>query len=277
MARTSYLARRDGRYFMQARFAVQCAPLIGKPLYRASLGTSDYRTARMRLLECLGWFHRMNDSADYPSLIEKNVAQLRAYLRDAWPISDERLFARRNYEELLKNLNRKAQAAGCEPDMIEPEFPKLLKMFVQQNVEADAYLREAERVREYERGRKAMQAAVQFGAVPDSFQRPSPTVAAPLIQPPSSTLSPTTPVLPASELKTDQLTKPSPLSTAEQNQAIGRRKSRPLRAASGERREGVARPEFPACGVGDFCEGFSQPFGRGFERDGSYRRSSREC
>ncbi|OQM75608.1 hypothetical protein BFN67_17705 [Pseudaminobacter manganicus] len=67
------------------------------------------------------------------------------------------------------------------------------------------------------------------------------------------------------------------MSTAEQNQAIGRRKSRPLRAASGERREGVARPEFPACGVGDFCEGFSQPFGRGFERDGSYRRSSREC
>ena len=28
-------------------------------------------------------------------------------------------------------------------------------------------------------------------------------------------------------------------------------------------------------GVGDFCEGFSQPFGRGFERDGSFRRSSR--
>lgn len=104
MARASYLARRDGRYFMQARFAVQCAPLVGNPLYRAALGTSDYRAARSRLIECLGWFHRMNDSADYPSLIEKNVAQLRAYLQDAWPISDERLFARRSYEELLKNL-----------------------------------------------------------------------------------------------------------------------------------------------------------------------------
>ena len=60
MARASYLARRDGRYFMQVRFAVQCAPLVGKPLYRASLGTSDYRLARLRLSECLGWFHRMN-------------------------------------------------------------------------------------------------------------------------------------------------------------------------------------------------------------------------
>ena len=86
MARTSYLARRDGRYLMQVRFAAKCAPLIGKPLYRASLGTSDYRVARRRLIECLGWFQRMNDSADYPSLIEKNVAQLRTYLREAWPI-----------------------------------------------------------------------------------------------------------------------------------------------------------------------------------------------
>ncbi|CAH1655158.1 hypothetical protein CHELA20_11219 [Hyphomicrobiales bacterium] len=42
------------------------------------------------------------------------------------------------------------------------------------------------------------------------------------------------------------------VSTAEQNQATGRRKSRPLSGASGERREGVARPEFPACSVGHF-------------------------
>src|SRR5690606_21765480 len=40
------------------------------------------------------------------------------------------------------------------------------------------------------------------------------------------------------------------LSTAEQKSAIGRRKSRPPCAASGERREGVARPEFPARSVG---------------------------
>jgi hypothetical protein len=113
----------------------------------------------------------MNDSADYPSLIEKNVTQLRVYLQDAWPISDERLFARRSYEKLLKNLNRRAQAAGCAPDMIEPDFLELLKTFVQQNVEAEAYLRKAERVREYERGRADMQAAVRFGVVPDSFQQ----------------------------------------------------------------------------------------------------------
>src|SRR5690606_28664724 len=66
------------------------------------------------------------------------------------------------------------------------------------------------------------------------------------------------------------------LSTAEQNQAIGRRKSRPLGAAGVERREGVARPEFLACSVGVFV-GVSLPFGRGFGRDDSCRRSSRGC
>src|SRR5690606_39329653 len=124
----------------------------------------------------------MNDSADYPSLIEKNVTQLRAYLQDAWPISDERLFARRNYEKLLKNLNRRARATGCEPDMIEPEFPTLLKTFVQQNVDAEAYLRKAENVRHYERGRADMEAAYKFGAAPASFRQFPP--ATPLPWPP---------------------------------------------------------------------------------------------
>ncbi|WP_274426492.1 site-specific integrase [Chelativorans sp. YIM 93263] len=173
---------------MQVRFAVQCAPLVGKPLYRASLRTSDYRLARMRLSECLVWFHRMNESIDYPSLFKKNVVELRTYLQDVWPISNERLFARRNYEELLKNLNRRAQAAGCDPGMIEPDFPELLKAFVQQNVEAEAYLRKAERVKEYERGRADMQAAVQFDAVPESFRISQPvTQTPPLPSSPAST------------------------------------------------------------------------------------------
>lgn len=187
MARISYLGRRNGRYFMQARFAVQCVPLVGKQLYRASLGTSDYRQARLRLSECLGWFHRMNDSIDYPSLIQKNVAELRTYLQDTWPISDERLFARKSYEELLKNLNRKAQAVGCDPDMIEPEFPILFRTFVEQNVEAEAYLRKAERVREYERGRADVHAAVQFGAVPESFLKtPAASLLPSSYQPPAA-------------------------------------------------------------------------------------------
>lgn len=186
MARTSYLARRDGRYFMQARFAVQCAPLVGKPLYRAALGTSEYRSARRRLAECLNWFLVMNESVDFPSLFEKNVTQLRTYLQDSWPISEDRLHARIRYEELLKNLRRRAEAAGWPADIIEPEFFDLLKTFVEQNVTAQEHHQRAGRIREYERGRADMAAAFEAGAVPAPFTNSSPT--------PLSTVDDTPPV-----------------------------------------------------------------------------------
>lgn len=113
MARTSYLTRRDGRYYVQARFSRSVATFLSRHLYRASLRTSDYRQARKRVAECMAWVHRMNESVDYVSLFEKNAAELRTYLRDAWPISEERLVARQNYEELLKNMARRARAVGC--------------------------------------------------------------------------------------------------------------------------------------------------------------------
>jgi hypothetical protein len=67
------------------------------------------------------------------------------------------------------------------------------------------------------------------------------------------------------------------VSTAEQNQAIGRRKSRPLGGAFGERREGVARPEFPECGVGVLMGWCRRLFGPCFARGDSCRHSSRGC
>ncbi|MEN5246158.1 hypothetical protein [Brucella pseudintermedia] len=191
MARSSYLAKRDGRYHVQIRFSSTVAPLIGRPLYRASLQTGDYRVALLRLSEFLGWFHRMNGSVDYVSLFQKNMIELQRYLSDQWPITDERLYARKNYEELLKNLNRRARAADFDPDMIEPEFSRLFKLFVQQNVEAEAYQRKAERVMEYERGRADMKAAFDFGAVPSSFQ----TISAPIPTPSHAAFSPATPNL----------------------------------------------------------------------------------
>ncbi len=103
MACASYLQRREGRYSIQIRFSTAVAGLIGRPLYRASLKTTCYREAKLRLVEVLAWFHRMNDSIDYPSLFAKNVRTLEGYLKDEWPISSERLIARQRYEELLKN------------------------------------------------------------------------------------------------------------------------------------------------------------------------------
>ena len=60
MALPSYMSRREGRYYLQVRFARPLAKLTGVSLFRASLRTSDYRQARLRLAECLTWVHRMN-------------------------------------------------------------------------------------------------------------------------------------------------------------------------------------------------------------------------
>ena len=116
MARVSYLARREGRYYLQVRCS-HVAGLLNQPLFRTSLRTADYRQARRRVAECLGWVYGMNDSIDFAALFAKNVRQLQTYLSDPLPLSDDRLFARRSYEEMLKNLNRRAQARDSDPNV----------------------------------------------------------------------------------------------------------------------------------------------------------------
>jgi hypothetical protein len=172
VARTSYLTRRDGRHYVQARFSRSVATFLSRHLYRASLRTSDYRQARKRVAECMAWVHRMNESVDYVSLFERNAAELRTYLRDAWPISEERLIARQNYEDLLKNMARRARAVGCDPAMIEPEYFALFERFVRQNVDAKVWRRKNENLQHYERGRAEMQELLGRGPVPTSFLQP---------------------------------------------------------------------------------------------------------
>ena len=86
MACASCLSRREGRYYLQVRLSAPVASLVGRPLCRVSMRTSDYRQARLRHSEHTGWIHRMNDRTDYVSLFQKNVRELRNYLLDAWPL-----------------------------------------------------------------------------------------------------------------------------------------------------------------------------------------------
>lgn len=180
MARTSYLARRHGRYFIQVRFSVRVAPLVGQPLYRASLRTSEYRVARVRLNECLSWLLPMNDAPDYMHLFQLNVRDLARCVCEPEPLSEDRLVARQRYEELLKNMNRRAQAAGFDVTIPFPEYHQLFTQFVQQNVQAEQRHRHVERVREYERGRSDVQVALQYGAIQPSLSvKPDPVPAEP--------------------------------------------------------------------------------------------------
>lgn len=173
MARISYLTRREGRYYLQARLARHVAAMAGRSIYRASLRTADYRQARQRLVECMNWVTRMNDTFDYVSLFQINAVQLRTYLADGWPISEGRLVARQQYEELLKNMVRRARAEGCDPGMIEPDFTSHLNLFVRQNVDAEAWLRKIENRKHYERGRADAEASHALSAPPASFRSAS--------------------------------------------------------------------------------------------------------
>jgi hypothetical protein len=96
----SYLARREGRYYLQVRCNHLVAALLNQPLFRMPLRTADCRQARRRGAECLGWIYGMNDSIDFFVLFAKDVRQLQADLADRLPLTDDCLFARRCYEEL---------------------------------------------------------------------------------------------------------------------------------------------------------------------------------
>lgn len=165
MARPSYLIRRDGRYSIQIRLPKLLASLTGTCLYRKSLQTSDYTIARLRLSESMLWILRMIDAPDYASLFSKNIIELRNYLNEQPPFSDEKLFARKNYEELLKNMMRRAQAKELGFIEHQTELRQLLNIFVQQNVEAEAKKHAYENMINYERGRTDMQNAISAGII----------------------------------------------------------------------------------------------------------------
>jgi hypothetical protein len=108
----------------------------------------------------------MNDSIDFAALFEKNAWQLQTYLADQLPLNEDRVFARRSYEELLKNLNRRAQARGFEPNVLDPHYRTLFDAFVAQNVDAEARLRQREKTIVYERGRADVTMGIEFGIIP---------------------------------------------------------------------------------------------------------------
>lgn len=108
----------------------------------------------------------MNDGIDFPGLFEKNVRQLQTYLSDPLPLSEDRLFARRSYEEMLKNQNCRAQARDFDPSAREPSYRKLFEAFVEQNVEAETLLRQREKMAAYEQGRTDIKMGIEFRIIP---------------------------------------------------------------------------------------------------------------
>ena len=153
MARSPYLTRRDGRYYLQIRVGSKAAPLVGISVIRMALGTCEHRTARRRLMRCLPWVLDVVDSVDFSDLFLKSMRRLDEYAASEAAADADVLHARRRFEELLKNLHRRAQAAGFDPESAVPNWLSLINWFVSENVRIEEQLREAADRQAYDRGR----------------------------------------------------------------------------------------------------------------------------
>jgi hypothetical protein len=92
VARPSYLSRRpDGRYYIQLRLGKTAAAIYGRPLFRASLRTSNFQEARRRLVENLEWVMEIVQAPDLEALGEILRHRLGVYVVDGAPGTERRL------------------------------------------------------------------------------------------------------------------------------------------------------------------------------------------
>jgi predicted enzyme involved in methoxymalonyl-ACP biosynthesis len=81
-------------------------------------------------------------------------------------VSDDRLFARRTHEEMLKKLNRRAQVRGLDVDVFEPGYRPVVEEFIAQNNEIGNWQLERDRMIAYERGRADVSRGIAMASFP---------------------------------------------------------------------------------------------------------------
>ena len=170
VARLSYLTRRDGgRYYLQMRMPARACGR-GSSLLRVSLGTSDYREARLILAGALTWLIPMRDEGDLERREAEVLNQLRAY-NARGPVQDHATLRHRVLHEyvvrkFIDDQGRRNQSQA---------FNEAWMTFCNENMLAEGRLQEADKLNAYERGRHDSLRAQQMG-----FPQPVPSPDAPL-------------------------------------------------------------------------------------------------
>lgn len=154
MARPSYLGRRPGgRYYIQMRLGKTAAAIYGRPLLRASLRTSDFKEARRRLVENLGWVMEVVQAPDLEALGGILCDRLGVYVGDGAPETERRLAERLAFEHQVRNYMARAQERGYPFARQFAGFASAWVDFVDQNKSAEAKLVKGAERRAYETGR----------------------------------------------------------------------------------------------------------------------------
>ena len=110
----TYLTRRGAVYYFQVRLIAQMSLIFGRAIFRQTLATNDPIIAKRQLRSVLSWFGHMNEVVDeFESHAQwcgyqiGNIdRELKGYLEDCWPIDDERLWQRKNFEVMVNNFKR---------------------------------------------------------------------------------------------------------------------------------------------------------------------------
>jgi len=154
VARPSYLSRRpDGRYYIQLRLGKTAAAIYGRPLFRASLRTSNFQEARRRLVENLEWVMEIVQAPDLEALGEILRHRLGVYVVDGAPGTERRLAERLAFEHQVRNYMARAQERGYPFARQFPLFASAWVDFVDQNKFAEAEFSKGVERRAYETGR----------------------------------------------------------------------------------------------------------------------------
>jgi len=142
LARISFLHRRDGRYYLQARMPVTTGGISGSRVFRSALGTSVFAVARRRISLCVAW---ILDIKDHPELIKRGallLRQIRHHLDCGFPLDADVLAARLAFEYYVRTWLTECRGASFAPDEVCPGLTPAWKAFVEQNQTAEkAHLR----------------------------------------------------------------------------------------------------------------------------------------
>ena len=145
----TYLTRRGAVYYFQVRLIAQMSIIYGKAIFRQTLATNDPIIAKRRLRSVLSWFGQMNEvvdefesHADWCSHQIGNIyRELKSYLEDCWPIDDERLWQRKNFEVMVNNFKRgMLNEHKVLPREHVPDFDETFLKFISQTVKYEDLL-----------------------------------------------------------------------------------------------------------------------------------------
>lgn len=151
--RSSYLARRDGRYVLQIRVKNRARPFLGRSMIRYALSTGDSSCARRRVARIMEWMVDIVEAPDLEAVAARIETQLVRCACAPTTLDEDDLAARLVLERFTRDFLARADERGWSVERELPRFLFLWHAFVGENERREAQIAARARRRVYEQGR----------------------------------------------------------------------------------------------------------------------------